>query len=125
MNRKTGPRQATGPRVVARGHSACYPEPVAFSTGDSLSIGGNDDEYPEWLWVVTSEGKEGWAPETFIARNGSEGTALRDYDSNELDTCRGETVFLLEETGGWSLVRNSLGASGWVPSETLGNRHRN
>lgn len=121
----TGPRQTRGPKLVTRGHSSCFPEPVAFRIGDSLMLGRNDDEYSEWVWVETSEGRTGWAPEAFIERNGNGGTALRDYDSTELDTCRGETVTVLEETGGWSLVRNSLGAAGWVPTETLGKRRWN
>ena len=109
-------------RLVVKGHTSCYPEPVRLRQGDLLEVGKGDDEYPGWVWVTAGNGECGWAPEEYLEIEGTMAKAKRDYDSTELDTARGQRVSVILEVCGWALVDDESGARGWVPSETLGNR---
>lgn len=108
-------------RMVVRGHTSCYPQPVRFRQGDEVDVGKGDDEYPGWVWVTVGSGDSGWAPEEYLEIEGSRAKAGRDYDSTELNTIRGQRVSVVLELCGWALVDDESGSRGWVPSVTLGN----
>lgn len=108
--------------VVKTGHKSEYPHPICFEAGDQLQIGHEDDQYPGWLLVKTSDENEGWAPKDYIAvdpGNSNSGVALCTYTAFELNTFQGEALQVLKELNGWYWVKNSQGLFGWVPSETV------
>jgi hypothetical protein len=108
-------------RLVLTGHISCYPDPVSFCEGEEVGVYHGDDEYPGWVWIETRDGRKGWAPEEYLEIEGGGAKARCGYDSTELDTRKGETVSVILEISGWSLVENETGARGWVPGITLGN----
>ena len=52
---------------IVKEHVSTFPHPVTFETGDVLQVGAQDEEYPGWIWVVTDNGNQGWAPLTLLA----------------------------------------------------------
>ena len=46
---------------------------------------------------------------------------LVPYDTAELSTTAGEpfTVLAIDDSSGWTWVRNAPGREGWVPSDTI------
>ncbi|MEZ4652243.1 MAG: SH3 domain-containing protein [Candidatus Eisenbacteria bacterium] len=104
--------------VVA--HRSDYPDPIGFRTGETVSVGREDTEYPGWIRVCTADGNEGWAPREFLDRI-SEGraTARCDYDARELDTTEGESLVVHGETAGWFLAETADGRRGWVPQQSV------
>lgn len=100
-------------------HTSDYPTPISFVPGDRLLLGKRDSEYPGWVWVTTSSGEEGWAPEVYIAPNSSnEGIALEPYTAKELNTVPGESLISHRELSDWLWVENKHGECGWVPKKT-------
>ena len=94
-----------------------YPEPVCFETGDLVVVGPKDDEYPDWVWVKTSD-NEGWAPEQYLEIHPCQAIALQDYTARELDTRMGEPLKLHFEESQWGWCENARGETGWIPMKT-------
>ncbi len=85
-----------------------------------VSLGRRDEQYPDWIWVVSPTGKEGWAPESLIRRDSAEsGVVTCAYTARELDTQVGELLICRDEQAGWLWAENEKCESGWVPKETL------
>ncbi|WP_252180020.1 SH3 domain-containing protein [Endozoicomonas sp. 4G] len=101
---------------VIEDYQACYPDPVTFSEGDRLMLGKSDDEFPGWIWVTATCGKEGWAPLPLIRRlSQNQGTAIEDYTARELSVSVGEDLKILREINAWAWVENRQKHMGWVP----------
>jgi hypothetical protein len=105
-------------RVISDYQSA-YPDPLIISAGDRLRIGERKSEWPGWLWCTTQQGKDGWVPQAYVAREGNTGLALDDYDATELSVRAGEDLFAAQEESGWLWCTNQRDQSGWVPAENL------
>jgi len=104
--------------VAIKPHTSNYPNPISFESGEKLELGARDTEYLGWIWVKTTNGNEGWAPEQFIAiRNSLKGVACQSYSASELDTVQNEPLTFLKKLNGWLWVKNSSGQCGWVPME--------
>ena len=106
--------------IAISSHKSSYPTPIRLEPGDIVTVGRRDQEYPGWIWVITSAGNEGWAPESHI-RIGSLETAVAKnaYTSRELDTQVGEYLSCKVELNGWLWVENVNGDSGWVPKTSV------
>ncbi len=101
---------------VLKAHRSAFPDPVRFGEGDILAAGRRDPEFPEWVWVRDPVGREGWAPACILEMDGhGAATALEAYCARELDTEQGECLSILRLLGGWALVENARGGTGWVP----------
>ncbi|WP_257254843.1 MULTISPECIES: SH3 domain-containing protein [unclassified Endozoicomonas] len=101
---------------VIEDYKACYPDPVTFSKGDHLTLGKSDNEFPGWIWVTATSGKEGWAPLPLIRRlNQKQGMALEDYTARELSVSMGEDLIIVREINAWAWVENQQKQMGWVP----------
>ena len=110
------PNGGRSTRRAVRAHRAEYPDPPAFAAGDVLAVEDRETVWSGWLWCVTEEGKGCWVPEDYIERRGESCTALRDYDSVELDVDAGDVLEVREEAGGWLWCVDREGKSGWVPA---------
>jgi hypothetical protein len=101
---------------VERSCVSVYIDDVRFGYGDALVVGHRSQQYPEFVWCATEDGRAGWAPETFIEMTGrTSAVALRDYDAAHLTVSAGESLTALEEVGLWLRCRNARGLEGWVP----------
>jgi SH3-like domain-containing protein len=105
--------------VVTQAYQRVYESPITLKANESVRITKrdlwNDDERYVWIWCINADGKEGWVPESFIKRDGDEGTAIQEYNAIELSVEEGETVTIREEVNGWYWVTDSDGNAGWVP----------
>lgn len=106
---------------VRQPHVSKYPDPVSFKSGDRFALGRQDEEIPGWIWITLDSGRAGWAPLQYIAAGAdhARGTAKCNYSAAELNTFSGEELTLGHGLNGWYWVRNSQGAEGWVPADTL------
>ena len=97
-----------------------YPVPLRFHAGEIVQLGVRDEEWPDFAWVKTGEGRAGWAPVAWLRPLGaSHAEALRDYSAQELDVDSGESVQLHHEHGGWGGAERANGARGWLPARDL------
>ncbi|TOH97769.1 hypothetical protein CGH02_22720 [Vibrio parahaemolyticus] len=103
--------------VATEKHVSEYPNPFYLKQGDKVALGAIDDEFPNWIFITSSEGGRGWAPVQYIEKieGISEGILLKDYDNVELNTVIGEKLLVLFELNEWYRVSRSTGEIGWVP----------
>jgi SH3-like domain-containing protein len=78
-----------------------------------------DAEYPDWVWCVGPDGREGWVPLERLRMNGDDAVLVADYDARELSVSADEDVVVHEEIGGWARVSNAEGQTGWVRGDCL------
>jgi uncharacterized protein YgiM (DUF1202 family) len=105
--------------IVTSAHRTQYADPIRLKAGDKVTVGKRDEEYPGWIWTTVASGKSAWAPEELLEVSGTDAVARVDYESTELNTEAGEAVRVMRETLDWAWVKNTAGAEGWVPLETL------
>jgi len=107
--------------VVVEEHISEYPNPLYLKQGDRVSLGHMDDEFPNWIFVTTESGVQGWAPIQYIEQLtcGSPGIFRHDYDALELNTVLGEKLSVLFELNSWYRVVRTTGEVGWVPVHTV------
>ncbi|MCP4981874.1 MAG: ligand-binding protein SH3 [Gammaproteobacteria bacterium] len=103
--------------VVIKEHISNYPRPIKFKSAEHFEVGIEDPEYPGWIWVITREGNEGWAPLEYIEilPGTRGGIAKYDYCARELDVELGERLQIDDRHCGWLKASNSRGKSGWIP----------
>ncbi len=105
-------------RVIAA-HRA--PDRPAFrvAAGETVTLGGRDSDWPQFVWATLAQGLGGWLPTTLFDRQSGEATVLQDYDTRELDTAVGEIVTLHYPQDHWWWAENAAGESGWIPARAL------
>ncbi len=106
---------------VIKEHKSNYPNPVEFNSKDLLEVGAKDMEYAGWIWVVTRDGNQGWAPIEYIELldKANQGIAKFDYCARELDVTVGEQIKIENTLCGWHYATNSRSQSGWVPQDCV------
>ena len=108
--------------VAYAGRRPTYENPIAFEAGAPLTVVRSDDEWPDFHWCVTHEGRDGWVlRSTFELADGhsldalpSQAFAITDYDARELALVPGERLLVGEEEGGWRWCYSANGEAGWV-----------
>ncbi|ENO8972948.1 TPA: hypothetical protein GRI87_24045 [Vibrio parahaemolyticus] len=103
--------------VTIEKHVSEYPNPFYLKRGDKVALGKVDDEFPNWVFITSGDGVQGWAPVQYIEKiqGSTEGVLLEDYDNVELNTVIGEKLSVLFELNEWYRVSRSTGEVGWVP----------
>lgn len=105
-------------RGVVSDWTAVYADPITLAAGDTLTVVKGDLEWPEFVWCVAADGREGWVPRSFVDATVVPARARRAYDARELTVRVGDAVRVLESIGGWSWC--ALGnRSGWIPDRSL------
>ena len=104
---------------VSTAYNACYPNPITFLAGETVTVGKQDEEYPGWIWTTLSDGNSGWAPLEFLSITENSAIALSDYSAIELSTKLNEKLLVLQELKGWYWVRNEQNLEGWIPIHTV------
>lgn len=94
-----------------------YDDPVALRAGDRVMVDhqkSKDTDVLGWLWVQGPDGREGWAPEAWLAGDGERRTITRDFNAIELNVAVGEVVELLVGESGFVWCRKPDGRQGWL-----------
>jgi hypothetical protein len=105
---------------VVRDYRTQYANPIRFATGEIVSIGAHDTEWPAFVWTTIADGNAGWAPFDWLKPlDDDRAEALRDYSAQELDVDAGERITLHRELGGWWWCERRDGHCGYVPAEHL------
>jgi hypothetical protein len=86
---------------VTADYQTQYPDPIVMRAGDPLQVGQADADNPAWVWCTGPDGRSGWVPRAYFARDGAAGRALRDYEATELNVRVGEVLTGGEEESGW------------------------
>ncbi len=107
--------------VATEKHVSEYPNPFYLKQGDKVALGAIDDEFPNWIFITSDEGEQGWAPIQYIEKieGSAEGTLLQDYDNVEFNTVIGEKLLVLFELNEWYRVSRPTGEMGWIPVRSV------
>lgn len=104
---------------VVKAHTATYQDPLRVHAGETVQVGGEDEEWRGWTWCTAADGKGGWVPNTFLKIKDKSGVFKRDYDATELTVRVGDTLTAEKEESGWCWCVNAAGTQGWVPAKNL------
>lgn len=105
-------------RVIAE-HRAPERPAIRVASGDTVTLGDRDTEWPEFVWTALASGLGGWVPSALFDAERGQASALQDYDTVELDADTGDILTLHRELAGWWWADNARGESGWIPSRKL------
>jgi hypothetical protein len=97
-----------------------YTEPIQIASGERVSVGHEDDEFPGWKWCKASGGREVWVPLELLSSEGSAALVLEDYSVREPAVQPGEEVVVEDARHNCLLVRNARGERDWVPASHTG-----
>ena len=99
-----------------------YPHPTIFQKGDSVIIGEEFTENPEWknwIWCEGTNNRKAWVPKQYLVLRGKKGTFKREYNAMELSVSVGDRLFVYEILNGFALAEKTDGVSGWVPLKNI------
>lgn len=114
----TNSRPGCTGRVIAD-YQATYLDPLTIQSGEALTLGKTDPEWPGWIWCTNRDGQSGWVPESYLERHGQKGIARYDYTAAELSVQANEELILHQFESGWYWATNQDGQSGWVPASHI------
>jgi hypothetical protein len=100
---------------VAFAYRPEYPDPIQVTSGETVAVGREDDEFPGWSWYKASDGGEGWIPVELLSSRAAHAVVLAAYSAKELAVERGEELVVEDARHGWLLVHNRKGEHGWIP----------
>jgi hypothetical protein len=93
---------------------------ISFGPGDDLAVGHRNQQYPDFIWCATEDGRHGWVPERCVQMiDEREAVALCEYDAAQLTVSKDEILEVLEAAGSWLRCRNAGGVEGWVPESII------
>jgi hypothetical protein len=103
--------------IVTQAWQATYADPIELNTGDELTLGRRDSEYPGWVWAAcVRTGKSGWVPETLVQMKDDLPVARRAYSGRELNVQPGDIVTVIDTLFGWHWAQLKSGVVGWLPA---------
>ena len=105
-------------RVIAT-HRAPDRPAIQVASGDRVTLGDRDTEWPEFVWTALASGLGGWVPSALYDAERGEASALQDYDTRELDADIGDALTLHHELADWWWATNASGTSGWIPARAI------
>jgi hypothetical protein len=110
------PRCAGADLDVVEPHAIPAYAALEVEAGDRVRVLRRDDAWPAFVWCETADARAGWIPESYLGGDGAQRPLLRAYSSRELPVRPGDVVTLRDECGGWYLVENARGETGWIPA---------
>jgi len=99
-----------------------YPDSILFHEGESVHMGKesvDDPEWKNWIRCKGDGGKEAWCPGEYVDILGDTGIFIRDYDAKELTVHKGEILSVGEQVNGFGIAVKDNRESGWVPMKFL------
>lgn len=110
-------------RKVTRQHLQPQREDLILSIGETVEVGEEDSENPNWknwIWCISKEsGLSGWVPKQYLDIDGISGKAIKAYSSSELPVLPGDKLTTHYYLNGWAWCTDSSGTQGWVPEENF------
>jgi SH3-like domain-containing protein len=100
-------------------YRAQYCDPIRVTARERVSVGLEDNEFPDWRWCKASDGREGWVPVELLSSEGGETVVSEAYSARELAVRPGEEVMVEDARHDWLLVRNARGERGWIPASHI------
>ncbi|MEO6171621.1 MAG: GNAT family N-acetyltransferase [Arenimonas sp.] len=105
---------------VMTAYQAKHENPIRFESGELITLGGRDAEFPEFLWATDEKGREGWVHQSkFLGTSEKKAVTTAPYNAIELNVRNGELVTAEEMLGDWSWCSNTEGTQGWLPNHVL------
>src|SRR6201987_3515534 len=93
---------------IIREYRIQYTDPLYVVSGERVSVGREDNEFPGWKWCRASSGREGWVHVDFLADSAAGKPAvICNSSSRELAAQTGEKVTVEEARHEWLLIRNN------------------
>ena len=108
-------------RVIAN-YQSPYPAPIVFNKGESVIIGKeftDDPDWKDWIWCEGEHDNQAWVPKQYLEIEENTGKFTTDYNAQELSVEVGETVKVYETINGFGMAEKSNGERGWVPLKNL------
>ncbi len=95
-------------------------QPLHLAAGQEVTTGPADREWPGWIWVGDSSGRNGYVPAEILEPLGEDRwAAMEDFDPTVLKVRRGDALVSLKEIHGWHWCRNDESIEGWVAGYLL------
>lgn len=95
-----------------------YEDPISVRAGDAVRLDEEESRSTDivgWAWCRGPDGREGWAPRSWLERRGEEWIIQRDFSALELDVEPGDRFIAHFGESGFLFVENARGETGWVP----------
>lgn len=106
--------------TVVTAYERPYADPVRGSAGDVLQPDfTKQTDIVGWIWCRNEAGQAGWAPLSWLRRDGEAFRLIRDFDAIELTVAPGQVVKLNFSESGFCWVTAETGETGWVPDAVL------
>jgi hypothetical protein len=94
--------------------------PLHLAAGQEVTTGPADREWPGWIWVGDSSGRNGYVPTEILEPLGEDRwAATEDFDPTVLKVRRGDAITSLKQIHGWHWCQNEAGEQGWVAGYLL------
>ena len=105
---------------IIKSYTTRFTNPIILKMGEHVKVRKRDGEWIGWIWCVTEDGNEGWAPEIILKIDQSEAVVVSDYNATELSVVVGEELEMFHRESGWVWCHRSNGDEGWIPLECFG-----
>jgi hypothetical protein len=106
--------------VATEAHVIPERPPLALASGDLVTVGRRDSDWPAFVFVTTARGS-GWVPARYLSADAGQAVVETPYNTTELATRSGEILEVLvrDDESGWLWCRSTDGREGWVPNRTV------
>ena len=103
---------------VTKAYERPYENPIAVPAGAQVDP---DFERPTdiagWVWCTGADGRSGWAPRGWLAKQSDRWHLERDFNAIELTITPGEILKIEFEESGFYWASRESGEHGWVPCD--------
>ena len=104
---------------VTEDHRAPDRPAIQVASGERVTLGDRDTEWPEFVWTALANGLGGWVPTTLFDAERGQAMAMDAYDTTELNADAGDIVVVERELADWWWAIDAHGNSGWLPARKL------
>ena len=108
---------------VTKEYKSPFPDPIVFHKGDTVEVGKeftDDPDWKDWVWCEGTNNIKAWVPKQYLEIRDGKGTFKRDYNAMELSVSVGEELVVHKIVNGFGMAEKSNGIRGWVPIKNMG-----
>lgn len=107
---------------VTREYKSPFPDPIVFHKGDTVEVGKeftDDPDWKDWIWCEGTNSIKACVPKQYLEIRDGKGTFKRDYNAMELSVYVGEELVVYEIVNGFGMAEKSNSIKGWVPIKNV------